>query len=244
MIGDKIFLKESGGITKDSLFENVQSSFIRIHPWSTLTVSIINRRGVPRDAKLSSDECLVVFEAISMFTDGSKIAPSMFIDHQKKFIDKKDVAEYESVLREFLRVSDSELLSKILETLKKPLSKAFENNDSISPRNGFENSEHIKVSIIQSMMKLAESKMLPAIVFLFDRNGCESGARIISEYLEQCETKSREKDLSYIQKKEEAIKKSLAPKNQQKKKGKKMMKMTMVKTTLMMKLFLIGRLLI
>jgi superfamily II RNA helicase len=134
--------------------------FVTLHPWGSLNSNSTSKIGILKDGTLSSTECLKCYDAIVKVCGESKVLdPEMYFE--SKFLDRKNVLEYEVELRAFmegLADKDASKFQGIVETLGKDVKEELE-EVVVDP-------DYLDDKIFDVVMDLKAQRMLPAIMVL------------------------------------------------------------------------------
>ncbi|KAJ3864645.1 hypothetical protein EV359DRAFT_40572 [Lentinula novae-zelandiae] len=154
-----------------------------LHPVSLLSE---NSNSLPIDMSLESRDCLCLYRTLhshNLLKDIDLSPETIF--KGRGLLCQKDILEYEKVLKDVvvhLLVHDPNSMKKIISSLT-PQTLTDPGAD-VSPSNG----EFIE-GLMTLVCDLHKLDNLPAILFSFDRTGCELMAKCIVEKLESSETK-------------------------------------------------------
>nr|CAG8529464.1 15724_t:CDS:10 [Entrophospora candida] len=207
-----------------------QNSIFPIHPFFQMPTELVAENGLPRDLRLIPSQCIELWDAIKnrvgddVPDDLKKLDPDEYFT-KIGYIVKDDADKYEKELKEIFESwakdkSKKQLIKNIVSDLSKDIREKFkvleetakakiivdhETNKqrecSIDPYSDL----FIKNTIIQLLFELSAQEKLPAILFHFDRRGCNDLALSVLDQLERAEKSKRENDTEYQIKKKTAI---------------------------------------
>ncbi|CAH1763007.1 4789_t:CDS:10 [Entrophospora sp. SA101] len=207
-----------------------QNSIFPIHPFFQMPTELVAENGLSRDLRLIPSQCIELWDAIKnrvgddVPDDLKKLDPDEYFT-KIGYIVKDDADRYEKELKEIFESwakdkSKKQLIKNIVSDLSKYIREKFkvleetakakiivdhETNKqrecSIDPYSDL----FIKNTIIQLLFELSAQEKLPAILFHFDRRGCNDLALSVLDQLERAEKSKRENDTEYQIKKKAAI---------------------------------------
>jgi ATP-dependent RNA helicase DDX60 len=180
------------------------SGLTYFHPIASL---VDKSRGMPDDLALEPRDCLLLWKAMSKFEtdkykmpndlDPSKALPSI--------IKKADIFKWErdlkSVLLQWMNTGDRESpFEKVVQELSPPVSPAkraalFKSNDTGSlavNRDDEINANDLRATTLPLLYLLHQRQALPAILFNYDRSGCEDIAETLLNQLKAAENHWKE----------------------------------------------------
>ncbi|THU98274.1 P-loop containing nucleoside triphosphate hydrolase protein [Dendrothele bispora CBS 962.96] len=177
-----------------------------LHPVTTLT---FGARSLPADLALEARDTLTLFNALKKIFKGNleHLDPVTFFSSTGKLLTQKEVLRYESSLRETVstlaassdRLDSESLLRRIIKELQDvELSKA-----SIKDLNTVPTPRLFLQNLIYLLADLNAAGELPAILFSFDRSGCEIMAKHLTKTLIEAEKKWRSESSEWNRKMEE-----------------------------------------
>ncbi|KAF8632345.1 hypothetical protein AX15_001928 [Amanita polypyramis BW_CC] len=178
-----------------------------LHPISAMS---FGNRSLPSDLALEAQDTLSLYQALarhsqSLDYDMSTLEPSRFFAHCKgKLLTQKDIISYEVALKEIVSpifdstdpADSTSPIHRILNDLKDPVIAGMsESSLNITPTTAafFGN-------LIYLVADLHTRDNLPAILFCFDRTGCERILEVLLETFEKAEGEWRQSSTEYQRK--------------------------------------------
>ncbi|KAF7715746.1 Uncharacterized protein PECH_006191 [Penicillium ucsense] len=169
-----------------------------VHPVSSL---FDRSRGIPEDLSLEPRDCLTLWKAMKKhecpgFILDSSMDPNARLPH---VVRKADVAEWQSVLKDTLRIwmaNKASPLEKVLEELSETPAQKPESNEFTSMKVPNESTSVTPITrndILETTLPLVcalhDQQALPALFFNYDRSRCEGICRKLLHEFETAEEK-------------------------------------------------------
>ncbi|KAG9026325.1 hypothetical protein FRB95_008992 [Tulasnella sp. JGI-2019a] len=180
--------------------DDAPSNLRFIHPMSILGAGI---KTIPDDLALEASDCVTMYEAfkVAVTNDPRRKADivklesiSFFRSRSTNFLRQKDVLAYEIALKDCLKKWSAKE-STVLLSVTKSLALVTSKVDFLIP-----SPERVYANIVPLLSELHRQHSLPAILFNYDRSGCEKMARTILDDLVTAETGWRRHSPSWQQK--------------------------------------------
>lgn len=173
----------------------------RLHPLATLSARQIRKFGLPLDLAFESSDTLCLFDAMNAAAAAvgperdtlgvAKLAPEVFFK-DKFALSQADARQYEAAVKQTLvgwaQTGHEELVARVLRDLDGGLSQtlaALERQEDVCSR------AFLFRNMLSFLRNLQRCKMLPAIVFSFDRYLCTNLGAMVSRVLQRQEAIAR-----------------------------------------------------
>ncbi len=169
-------------LPKDQKISSNEKGIVHFHPYAALA---FGGHDVPSDLSLEAQDCLELVQLMTKVAGPAArqdLMPAQFFTEQgylphKPAIRIQQVIAYEKALRsELLSWRDSgnskasQQYVEVLRALEKPVTDAFDNSEVIISET---NRGPFGAGILPLLTELEQQGNLPAILFNFDRSGCE-----------------------------------------------------------------------
>lgn len=213
-IVNKVVVKDRHSDLENYMYNPKGKSLDRLHPYSVIHHSRIEKEGIPQHISLSPYECLQLFKALCEICPQNdefmKFQPSVYFK-DSKFLVRDDVRRYEKELKEWVqkwmldRTSKNNFIKKN-QMLKEQLHS--ESSTSVVKE------DELCAEFVNLLNHLEENDKFPVIVFCLDRSKCEKLVGQVIRYF------SKKEEQYYADKKEKKM--SAAEKHKKKKEKDKM----------------------